>query len=112
MANVFSNKPFTEVLGKILDSNILLVSAYLPVMEFFNMLSAMNKLIALGVIKRYNYRLAYPLERSERQTIPYRNFADRSWIYEHDKYLERIHNLYKEVKKVNNDISSFFRSAL
>jgi DNA-binding Lrp family transcriptional regulator len=96
-ANVFRNKPFTEVLGKILDTNKLLVAAYLPLKEFFNMLRTLNRMVALGIIKSYNYRIVYPLEKSERQTIPYKNFQKGSWIFEADKYIERLHELHRKL---------------
>jgi DNA-binding Lrp family transcriptional regulator len=96
--NVFRNKPFVEVLGKILDSNTLFVSANLPLHEFVNMLNTLNEMIGLGYVKEYRYYISYPFEKGRRQTIPYKNFKDGAWMYYHDDYMTELEDLYKKTR--------------
>jgi DNA-binding Lrp family transcriptional regulator len=97
-ANVLRNKPFVEVLGKILGKNTLFVSANLPLSEFVNMLNTLNEMIEMGYIKEYKYYISYPFERGRRQTIPYKNFKDGSWLYYHDEYMRELDELYKRIE--------------
>jgi|Deesub1362B_J571_1020462.scaffolds.fasta_scaffold00003_674 DNA-binding Lrp family transcriptional regulator len=98
VANSLRNKPFVEVLGKILGRNTLFISANLPLNEFVNMLNTLNEMVALGYINEYRYYLSYPLEGGRRQTIPYKNFVNGSWMYHHDEYMRELEDLYKKVK--------------
>ncbi len=98
-ANALRNKPFVEVLGKILNKNALLVIAYLPIYEFFNMLNSLNQLSELGYIEKYKYYLQAFTEKGQRATIPYQNFRDGEWIYKHDEYIMRLYEKLKEVNK-------------
>jgi len=98
-ANALRDKPFVEILGKILSKNILLLIAYLPIYEFFNMLNTFNKLAELGYIRRYKYYLRYLAEKGMRETIPYKNFKDGRWIYNHDLYVSRLHEKFKEISE-------------
>ena len=105
MANALCDKPFVEILGKILNKNMLLLIAYLPIYEFFNMLNTFNRMAELGYIKRYKYYLRSFMEKGIRQTIPYRNFKDGTWVYDHELYISRLHEAFKDVSKKLRDDS-------
>lgn len=100
MANVLRNKPFIEIIGKILKSNKLLINAYLPIFELFNMLHILNDMASRGIIKNYKYYILSLTEKGRRQTLPYKLFRNKQWIYEHDIYLQRIHNKLKILEKI------------
>jgi DNA-binding Lrp family transcriptional regulator len=99
MANALRDKPFVDILGKILSRNILLMIAYLPINEFFNMLDTFNKLAEVGIVRRYRYYLQSFMEKGRRDVIPYQLFKEKRWIYDHEKYLARLHEKLKEVNK-------------
>ena len=103
VANAFRDKPFAEVLGKILESNKLMVSAYLPIEEFFKMLETLNTMAELGFIRDYEYYLMSQVEKGKRQTINYEKFINGKWLYEHDLYIQRIHDRYERIaRKINH----------
>ncbi len=96
--NVFRNKPYAQVMGKILGENKLFMHTYLPITEYINMLETLNNLVSLGYIKDYEYYVSYPLDYARRQTISYRNFKGDGWIYHHDEYMDALYNKYREVR--------------
>ncbi len=99
-ANAIRDKPFVEVLGKILGTNALFLNAYLPTHEFFNFIGFLNRLIETGWIKSYKCWLSHISLPGKRQTIPYKNFAGNYWIYDHEKYINDIYRLKEKVDKV------------
>ena len=97
MANAIRDKPFAEVLGKIIGRDMLLVVAYLPINEFFKMIRTLNKLAEVGCIKRYSYYLQTFLDMTRRETIPHQKFKDGRWEYRHEEHIQKLHELYREV---------------
>lgn len=86
------NKPFVNVLGKILNKNALASVVYLPKLEFRNFIDTLSKLIRHGLLQSYNY-VILDFRKVERQTISYEYFKDGQWIYDHEKHMQNIEHL-------------------
>lgn len=91
LANVFRNRPFTEVLGKILTMNSLLIYVNIPMSELVNYLRTLNTLVKLGYIRNYKYYVRMRGLKYVRQTIPHMLFGDGMWIYDHEGMLQELH---------------------
>lgn len=94
-ASSMLDKPFVKVLGKILEENTLFGYIYLPKLEFTKFIDSLAKLIRLGLLKSYQYVIQH-FGKASRQTISYEYFKDGSWVYDHKKHIENLHNLVKE----------------
>lgn len=91
VANTFRDKPFTEVLGKILEQYKLVMVSYVPMTELIKFINMLNDLVVTGFLKGFEYYLASPMEPSRRQTIPYKMFSNGKWMYPHDEMLRTLH---------------------
>lgn len=89
------HKPFTKVLGKVLDENSLLCQMTLPRQEFTRFIHSLSILIRKGLLRSYFYVLQ-EIEKSFRETIPYQFFKESSWIYDHNRDIEKLHKLAKK----------------
>ena len=97
-ARSFEGKPFVRSVGKIFGDNALLVHLYLPREEFRGFTDSLSKLIRKGVVKSYDYVIE-DLARKQGQTIPYKLFKNRSWVYDHKEYIERLHQISAQIRK-------------
>lgn len=86
------NKPFIRNIGKIFRKNALFVNIYLPRKEFRGFTDTLSKLIRKGLIESYDYVIE-DSSRRELQTISYEFFKDKSWVYEHEKHIKKLHEL-------------------
>jgi len=86
------NKPFVLNIGKIFGKNALFVQIYLLKKEFRGFTDSLSKLIRNGLMKSYDYVIG-DRSRESAQTISYEFFKDRSWIYDHRKHMEKLHEL-------------------
>jgi len=86
------DKPFVRSIGKIFEKNALFIHIYLPRKEFRGFTDALSKLIRNGLMRNYDYAIEDP-SRKQWQTISYEFFKDKSWIYDHEKHMKRLHEL-------------------
>ena len=86
------DKPFVLVLGKILTQNRLLAYLYLPRKEFRRFVDSLSKLIRNRLLESYQY-VIIDMEKTLRQTILHEAFKERSWIYNHEKFMSRLKEL-------------------
>ena len=100
LANVLRKRPFTEVLGKILERSSLLVDVTLPMSELVNYIQTLNTLVKKGYIKRYKYYLKVPSLDKSRQTIPHKFFRNGEWVYDHESMVK---DLYERWSKFNKE---------
>lgn len=100
-ASSLLDKPFVRGLGKILRENALLGYIYLPRVEFANFINSLAKLIKMGHLKSYRYIIQH-LRKASRQTISYEYFKAGSWIYDHQKHIENLHNMVRESVRGRN----------
>ena len=99
-ANVFRNKPFTEILGKVLGKHSMLMGTYIPMKEFRNLISILNDMVSIGYLKNFEYFLTPATEYSRRQTIPYIRFKDDYWEYPHDEMIEELYRRFRSINKM------------
>ena len=85
-------KPFVRSIGKIFGKHALFVHIYLPREEFRGFTDSLSKLIRNGQLKSYDYIIEDP-SRRQIQTISYELFKEQSWIYDHRKHMEKLHEL-------------------
>ena len=97
VANTFMNKPFSEVMGKILRENKIILFSHIPITEFSNMINTLDHLAEIGYVKKYKYYISLPSERGYRETIPYKLFEYGHWIYSHSEHINRLHKIYNDV---------------
>ena len=88
------NKPFVRVVGKVYDRNQLFVQMYLPRQQLSNFIEALSKLVRAGFLDTYEY-VIQDLTKTRRETIPYQFFKDGNWLYEHEKFLEKLRSSAK-----------------
>lgn len=99
-ANSLLDKPFVNIVGKILGENAIVVQAYLPRVEFRNFVDALSKLIRTGFLQSYEY-VFQDLRSGKwlRMTIPYELFKNGSWIYDHDGHIKGLHKIAASLDK-------------
>jgi DNA-binding Lrp family transcriptional regulator len=90
------NKPFVRSIGKIIGRNALFVNIYLPRKEFRGFTDSLAKLIKNGLLEEYNYAVE-DLTRRQAETIPYQSFKDKSWIYNHEEHMKKLHAVSKRL---------------
>ncbi|NIV44180.1 hypothetical protein GWN49_04790 [Candidatus Bathyarchaeota archaeon] len=86
------DKPFVYTLGKILKEDSLVANLYMPKYEFRKFIDALSRLVQAGSLQSYLY-VIQDLDKTVRQTISYEYFEKGSWIYEHDKHIQRLVDL-------------------
>lgn len=89
------NKFFVITMGKILGKNGLLVEVFLPVEEFRRFVDALSELAKINFVQSYRY-VIQDLRIRRRQTIWPRLFSNNSWIYDHEKYVNRLRQKVSE----------------
>lgn len=83
------DKPFALSLGKIFGEPSLFAYIYLPLAEFRNFVDSLGEMVRMGLLRRYDYMLQ-DMRMTQRYTIPYRNFRNKSWVHDHQRYLQRV----------------------
>lgn len=91
-ASSLLNKPFVDVLGRVLGQPSLICKLYLPKSELKNFNDSLSMLIQRGLLQSYDYVVQYPQEWS-RQTISYEFFKNQKWIYNHKKHIQTLRQL-------------------
>lgn len=86
------DKPFVRSIGKVFGENALLVHIYLPRSEFRGFTDGLSKLIRNCQLESYDYAIE-DTSTKKAQTIPYRFFKDKMWVYDHKKHLEKLQQL-------------------
>jgi DNA-binding Lrp family transcriptional regulator len=94
LANVFRARAFTEVLGKILDQHKLIAVAHIPMEEMVNLIKVLNKMVAIGYLKDFEYYIAHAKDSGKRQTIPYKMFRGDHWDYPHEDMIRELHRRF------------------
>ncbi|UCB59807.1 MAG: AsnC family protein [Candidatus Bathyarchaeota archaeon] len=91
------DKPFALSLGKIFGEPSLFAYFYLPLSEFRNFVDSLGQLVRMGFLCGYDYMLQ-DMRMTQRYTIPYKNFENRSWVHDQEKYLQKISDLINAEK--------------
>jgi len=107
------DKPFVYAMGKILGENALIAQIYLPKLEFRSFVDALSTLSRNGFLQSYDYVIQDLRKgRWSRETIPFEDFKDGSWIYNHKKHIKNLCNLVKEtVPQIHISDKNHLRSA-
>jgi len=91
-ANSLLDKPFVDVLGRILNQPGMISKLYLPKKELKNFKDSLSALIRRGFLQSYDYVIQDSGEWS-RQTISYEFFQDGVWTYNHEKHIRTLEEL-------------------
>lgn len=102
-ANVFENKPFAEVLGKILGKHSMVMATYIPIKEFTKLIDTFNDMVSVGYLKDFEYFLTPAAQSGERQTIPYIRFKDDHWEYPHEEMIQELHRRFKNINRITRN---------
>jgi DNA-binding Lrp family transcriptional regulator len=86
------DKPFALSLGKVFGEPSLFAYIYLPLAEFRRFVDSLGELVRMRFLRRYEYVLQ-DLRLKQRYTIPYKNFKNKSWMHNQEKYLKRVNDL-------------------
>jgi len=88
------DKPFVNIVGKVLTRNALVSQIYLPRTELRNFVDALSKLANIGFMQGYDY-VFQDLRPGKwsRTTIPFESFKEGSWIYDHSEHIKNLHDL-------------------
>jgi len=89
------NKPFARFMGKEYGQNRLFAQIYLPKEQLRNFTRANSQLIRQGFLENYEF-LSQDITKTERQTISYEYFKNRSWKYDSEKYVENLKSTVKQ----------------
>lgn len=87
------DKPFVRSIGKIFGRNGLFVHIYLPRREFRGFTDSLSKLIRNGLMESYDYAIEDP-SRKQSETIAYKFFKNKSWMYDHKRHMKRLDELH------------------
>lgn len=88
-ARSLMNKPFALSLGKVFGKPALFAYIYLPMCEFRKFVDSLGKLIRMRFLNRYQY-LLQDRAMTQRYTIPYKCFRDQAWVYDQEKYVDKV----------------------
>jgi len=93
-ARTLLDKPFVIILGKILGDSSLVCQVYLPRTDFRNFVDALSELARQHFLLEYKY-VFQDLRPGKwsRETIPFELFKNGSWMYEHAKHVQALHNV-------------------
>jgi len=103
-ASSLLDKPFAKGLGKILGRNELYGYLYLPKSEFRRFLEVLSKLVRNGFLKDYQY-VIQDLTSSSRATIPYQCFKKGKWVYNHERYIDILHEFLRDTPLIDEQRS-------
>jgi DNA-binding Lrp family transcriptional regulator len=100
------DKPFVNIMGKVLTENTLISQLYLPLLEFRKFIDALSKLARSGFLESYDY-LFQDLRPGKwsRVTIPYEFFKNGSWEYRHEKHVKSLIELVTQGASVEHNDS-------
>ena len=91
------DKPFANGLGKILNENALVAQIYLPISEFRHFLDCLTQLYKDGILKSYEFVIQDRRKgKWSRETIPFEDFKDGKWIYNHNKHIQDVRRLVEQ----------------
>jgi DNA-binding Lrp family transcriptional regulator len=93
------DKPFAHTVGKVLGEHALV--AYLHFLsrkDFRSFMAALSRLVRDGLVRDYSFALL-DLERTWRETVRHDLFKDKSWVYNHEEYLEKVRELVNKAEK-------------
>ena len=90
------DKPIAINIGKVIGENALISHIYLPKWQLRRFIQALSTLAKKGCLKRYQYYIQ-DMYNTFRETIPFENFKDNKWSYNHDSHIENIKMLYDKV---------------
>ncbi|UCE95132.1 MAG: AsnC family protein [Candidatus Bathyarchaeota archaeon] len=88
-SNFLFDKIFVRTIGKIHGENGLIIQIHLPRKEFRCFIDTLSTLVREGFLSSYRY-LIQDLQCTSRQTIPYQLFAEGTWQYDHEKFMEKL----------------------
>jgi len=86
------DKPFALSMGKVFGEPSLFSYIYLPLIELRKFLDSLGELIRIGFLHKYEYVLQ-DMKMTQRYTIPYKFFENKSWLHEQEKYLKKVDDL-------------------
>jgi len=88
------DKPFVNIVGKVLRENAMVSQVYLPRLEFRKFIDALSKLAGEDFLQSYKYVIQdLRSGKWSRETIPYKFFKNGSWAYDHSEHIRSLHNL-------------------
>lgn len=91
------DKPFVNIVGKVLGKNTLVSQLCLPRLEFRNFVDALSKLARDGFLQSYYYLFQdLRVGKWSRRTIPYQFFKNGSWAYDHNEHVKSLQDLVKK----------------
>lgn len=91
------DKPFVNIVGKVLGKNTLVSQLCLPRLEFRNFVDALSKLARDGFLQSYYYLFQdLRVGKWSRRTIPYQFFKNGSWAYDHNAHVKSLQDLVKK----------------
>jgi len=91
------DKPFVNIVGKVLGKNTLVSQLCLPRLEFRNFVDALSKLARDGFLQGYYYLFQdLRVGKWSRRTIPYQFFKNGSWAYDHNEHVKSLQDLVKK----------------
>jgi len=91
------DKPFVDVLGRILGQPGIVSKLHLPKNELKNFLDCLSTLIRRGFLQSYDY-VTQDSEEWSRQTISYEFFENQTWNYNHEKYTRALGELVESCR--------------
>ncbi|MCL6578385.1 MAG: AsnC family protein [Candidatus Bathyarchaeota archaeon] len=96
-ASSLLDKPFLHSLGKVYGENSLIAHVYLPRSEFRKFVRCLSELIKRGFLREYEY-LIEDFDVRSAQTISYEYFRDGTWVYDHEKHMEKLQDIVRSAK--------------
>jgi len=92
--NSLLDKFFVITMGKMMGENGLIVEVFLPLEEFRKFVDTLSAMTRIKLVRSYKYFIQ-DLRVRRRQTIWPRFFNGKSWVYNHEDYIERLRRKVK-----------------
>lgn len=96
-AHSLLDKPFVDVLARILGQPGMISKLYLPRKELKNFHDSLSTLIRKSFLQDYDY-IIQDSEEWSRETIPYQCFENETWVYDHEKHIQTLKELVESYR--------------
>ena len=91
-ANACEKKPFVVSYAKVIGKSSLILNIYILKREFPRFMDSFNRLNKEGIVKSIFYVTLDPTSY-RRQTIAYKCFEDRVWLYDHEDKIKKLEEI-------------------
>ena len=95
-SSVLEGSPIIEFTGDIMRGNIMFQIGVIPMNIFSEYIDLLDKMISEGYVKTFRHYFMQSQFLDCKRSLPYKNFRDLRWKYDHEDYIGKLEKLGKE----------------